>query len=240
MSLDVLYLSHNRREFTELTFSKLVENTNWDLVDRLIVYDDSSTDGALEEITSRIGAVPVQYEIREHDFGSPVAVMNDYIASTDAERFVKIDNDLALPPGWLDDFMSVMSRKDAPVLLGTEGPFMCPPAQDWDGVYSWHPWRHIGGVGIMRTDFFKSTGPMKVRGHHGFTEHQWEHNPLRGWMNPDLATCLLDRCPIEPWVTLSSQYRRYRWQRPWKLIPVEMDYYWNWFTETEQRPAARV
>ena len=59
MSLDVLYLSRNRREFTAFTFSKLIENTNWDLVDRLVVYDDSSTDGALEEITNRIGAVPV-------------------------------------------------------------------------------------------------------------------------------------------------------------------------------------
>jgi len=233
MSLDVLYLSHNRREFTELTFSKLVENTNWDRVDRLIVYDDSSTDGALEEITSRIGAVPVKYEIREHDFGSPVAVMNDYIASTDAERFAKIDNDLVVPPAWLDHMVGVMDRDKNLVLLGMESPFMGPPNLDWDGAYTWTPWKHIGGVGLMRTDFFKQTGPMDVDGYHGFTGHQWRHGPRRGWITPDLMVCLLDRAPIEPWQSLSEEYAKKNWQRRWRTMPIEYSMYWTWFTDEE-------
>ena len=108
--LDVLYLTHNRREFTELTFELLVQNTNWDLVDNLIVYDDSSTDGAREAVANRIGRVPVPAEIRDHDWGSPVAVMNDYVSRTDSKLFAKIDNDLALPPAWLDAFLSVMEE----------------------------------------------------------------------------------------------------------------------------------
>jgi hypothetical protein len=160
--LDVLYLSRNRREFTAFTFAKLVENTNWDLVDRLIVYDDSSTDGALEEIKSRIGDVPVPHEVRGHDFGSPVAVMNDYIRSTNADRFVKIDNDLVVPPAWLDHMVGVMDSDKHLILLGMESPFMGPPHLDWDGTYTWTAWKHIGGVGLMRTDFFHETGPMDV------------------------------------------------------------------------------
>jgi glycosyltransferase involved in cell wall biosynthesis len=234
VSLDVLYLSCNRREFTAFTFAKLIENTNWDRVDRLIVYDDSSTDGALEEIASRIEAVPVPHEIREHNYRSPVSVMNDYVAQTESRFFAKVDNDVVMPPGWLDAFVSVMTRKSDPELnpelLGGESPFMGPPLPDWNGTYTWHAWKHIGGVGLMDTDFFRRTGPMKSRGHHGFTEHQWEHEPRRGWINPDIPMCLLDRCPIEPWHSIGREYERQGWQRPWKKIPKQFDFYWRWFT----------
>lgn len=231
--LDVLYLSRNRREFTAFTFSKMIENTNWDLVDRLIVYDDSSTDGALEEITSRIEAVPVPHEVREHSLGSPVLVMNDYIASADAESFAKIDNDLVVPPAWLDDMTSVMDRWHDLVLLGMESPFMGPPNLDWDGTYTWTPWKHIGGVGLMRTDFFRQTGPMDADGYHGFTGHQWRYGPRRGWITPDILVCLLDRCPMEPWVSLSEEYAKRNWQRSWKKMPTDFSIYWDWFTEEE-------
>ena len=45
---DILFLAKDRRTFTEMTFGWLLENTNWDLVNRLIVYDDGSTDGTRE------------------------------------------------------------------------------------------------------------------------------------------------------------------------------------------------
>ena len=233
MSLDILYLTRNRRAFTEFTFAKLVENTNWDLVDRLIVYDDSSTDGALEAVASRIDSVPVPHEIREHKWGSPVAVMNDYISTTEAKRFAKIDNDLVLPPAWLDDMSGVMDHWHDLVLLGMESPFMGPPPLGWDGTYTWTPWKHIGGVGLMRTDFFRQTGPMDADGYHGFTGHQWRYGPRRGWITPDIMVCLLDRVPIEPWVSLTEEYAKRNWNRRWKTIPVEYSCYWDWFTEEE-------
>lgn len=228
MSVDLLYLTANRRAFTALTFELLVENTNWDRVDHLIVYDDSSTDGARDEVVSRLARVPVPHEIRDHEFGSPVAVMNDYIAQTASSLFAKIDNDVALPPLWLDHFLGVMEAKNPPELLGTESPFMGPPPEGWDGTYTWHPWKHIGGVGVMQTEFFKRTGPMPAKQHHGFTQHQWKYRPRRGWINPDIAACLLDRCPVEPWLSISRDYEGRGWQRPWKKIPMQFDFYYSW------------
>jgi GT2 family glycosyltransferase len=43
--IDLIFLSHNRREFTEACLQNLIRNTNWDRVNRLILYDDNSTDG---------------------------------------------------------------------------------------------------------------------------------------------------------------------------------------------------
>lgn len=235
MTLDLLYLSHNRREFTEFTFSLLIENTNWDLVDRLIVYDDHSIDGTREFLGEQIHSVPVDAEIRDHEFGSPVAVMNHYIARTDSDLFAKVDNDLALPSGWLESFLGVMERNPRVQLLGCESPFMGPPPADWDGTYSYTPWRHIGGNGLMRTDFFRKTGPMDVDGiYHGFTGHQWRWKPERGWITPDILLCLLDRCPVEPWRSLSESYVERGWQRRWgHSISPAYSMYWDWFTEKE-------
>lgn len=235
MSLDLIYLTHNRREFTELTFTLLAENTNWDLVDRLIVYDDHSIDGAREYVGDRIKLIPVDSEIRDHEFGSPVAVMNHYIASAESKLFAKVDNDLALPEGWLEIFLGIMERHPDLELLGCESPFMGPPKLGWNGVYTYTPWRHIGGNGLMRTDFFRRTGPMDVEGvYHGFTGHQWRWKPVRGWVTPDILLCLLDRCPVEPWLSLSKSYVERGWQRRWEhVIPPDYSMYWEWFTEKE-------
>jgi glycosyltransferase involved in cell wall biosynthesis len=236
--IDLLYLTHNRREFTALTFELLIRNTNWSLVDRLIVYDDYSTDGAREEVSSRIDRVPVPAEIRDHQFGSPVAVMNDYIAGAQSDLFAKVDNDLALPPLWLEAFLSVMDKYPRLTLLGTESPFMGPPREDWDGSYTYSSWKHIGGNGLMRTEFFKKTGPMDVEGsYHGFTGHQWRHAPVLGWITPDILVCLLDRCPVEPWRSLSRTYVERGWQRKWGVIPPHFSMYWDWFVYDEEAAA---
>lgn len=238
MSLDILYLTHNRREFTELTFELLVRNTNWKHVDRLIVYDDNSTDGAREEVASRIERVPVPAEIRDHNFNSPVAVMNHYIQSADSDRFAKVDNDLALPPGWLDIFLGVMDKYPRLQLLGCESPFMGPPPADWDGHYTYTPWKHIGGNGLMKTSYFKETPPMDVDGiYHGFTGHQWLYKPERGWVTPDILLCLLDRCPIEPWASLSREYEEKGWQRRWGAMAPHWNLYWDWFVDNEETAA---
>lgn len=231
MSTEVLYLTANRREFTALTFELLIQNTNWSLVDRLVVYDDQSGDGARDEVSTRLHRVPVPSEIRDHSFGSPVAVMNDFIAHTECERFAKVDNDLALPPGWLEVFVGVMDEHPKLTLLGTESPFMGPPGPGWNGHYRYTPWKHIGGNGLMKTKFFKETGPIHVDGvHHGFTGHQWHHTPTLGWVTPDILVCLLDRCPIEPWKSLSAEYVKRGWQRRWTggVIPAHFPMYFDW------------
>ncbi len=233
MNVDIIYLTHNRREFTELTFELLVQNTDWSRVDRLIAYDDRSTDGAREEVLKRFAQIPVPTEMRDHELGSPVAVMNHYIEHAESTHFVKIDNDLALPPGWLNAFLYVQEKYPSAMLIGSESPFMGPPPVDFDGDYTLTHWRHIGGNGLMRTQFFRETGPMDVDGYHGFTGHQWRWNPERGWVTPDILLCLLDRCPIEPWLSLSRRYVSQGWQRRWPMTSPTYNMYWDWLPVKE-------
>ena len=45
MAVELLFLAWNRLEFTSRSWAWLVAHTNWELVSKVVVYDDDSTDG---------------------------------------------------------------------------------------------------------------------------------------------------------------------------------------------------
>lgn len=244
MSLDIVYLARNRRAFTEVTIGCLIQNTNWSLVDRLIVYDDGSEDTTAEWLHATLPHLVYRHQIRETNLGSPVAVMADYLASDPADWFVKLDNDVAVPDGWLDRLLEV--RDGYPELgidlLGFEAGMTIVPSptpgtvhvpDDWDGCYGFEESSHIGGVGLMRSAALQTkNAPLAAAPgttYYGFTEWQTRHpEVVRGWITPDLRAPLLDRVPVEPYVSLSDQYIEKGWQRPWGKYRDEVRWAFGW------------
>lgn len=218
MTTDVLFLAHNRREFTKVSFSALLANTNWDLVRRLLVYDDDSIDGTREYLRDRLPLLDCDVSFVEHTLGGPPAVMNTYLHGHDgrtADAFAKIDNDIVAPPGWLDVLLGVFELEPELELLGMEPGRAGRRPEDFAGGYGWIDCSHIGGVGLMRTSAFSDRPPINARGRFGFTEWQHVYEPVRGWVSPDLPVCALDMVPDEPWSSLSAEYVAQGWQRRW-------------------------
>lgn len=250
--IDILYLTHNRREFTEASFACLIRNTDWEHVRRLVVYDDGSEDGTREVIerllVHAVEHTPIRMTLlrAERDLG-PVGIMQRHIADTDAAPvFAKIDNDVCVPPDWLHAMVDVLERNPAVELLGMEAGMAAVKGRDgalFSG-YGFQPASNIGGVGLMRLSAFQSRPAMRADGRHGFTEWQHTHEPVRGWITPDLPVVLLDRLPFEPWVSLARGYVAEGWQRDWpKWDPVWMDWAWAWFNpvvEIADVPSATV
>jgi len=230
---DLLYLAFNRREFTEITFGWLLENTSWDLVDRLIVYDDGSHDGTREWLRDNIRACPQEHYLRETRLMSPVAVMNDYVDRSDAEWFCKVDSDICLPAGWLEAMTSVFDNHDLE-LLGMEAGMSGKPDDDWDGIYRVNTdCSHIGGVGMMRPSCVRRYPRPVANGRYGWTESQHKFKRKSAWICPDLRMASLDKIPVEPFVSLTEKYEGQgnNIQRHWEPYPKEMaDYHWGWFT----------
>lgn len=131
--IDILFLSHNRAEYTEMALRCLIQNTAWDEVGRVFLYDDYSTDGT--DAILRAAPIPGDRAvIIEHRFGSPVLVMRHYLEEilqpTDTsfllglasrgfgaelleprpDWFAKIDSDTCVPPGWLEACLDVVDR----------------------------------------------------------------------------------------------------------------------------------
>jgi len=225
--VDLLFLAHNRLEFTRESLAALAAGTDWDRV-ALHLYDDLSTDGAgdvLKDAAKSMGG-----ELTRRKFGSPVAAMNDLLLRHTTREFVaKVDNDTVVPPGWLDECLGVMDRHPELDLLGIEA--FTPPG---DGPRTYRPGPHIGGIGLFRRRAFRTRPNVDGR-FFGFTAWQ-QKNARCGWIAPALPVFLLDRMPTEPWRSLTERYIGKGWQRRWNPS-VRPDYdaqrdawMWKWWT----------
>lgn len=232
-SLDILYLAWNRLKYTEASFQALLENTDWSLVRRLVVIDDASTDGTREYLDAAITACPADYSLTMLGYGSPVRSMLHYLDEDPADVFAKIDNDVAVPPGWLNTMTGVLAEHPRLELLGMEAGMTWVAGRDgveWDGIYRPQPCSHIGGIGLIRRSVFDHRPLMSPNGRFGWTEFQHDFLPSRAWISPDLPLVALDRLPMEPWASLSEEYVELGWQRRWPLWSERwMEWAFGWF-----------
>jgi glycosyltransferase involved in cell wall biosynthesis len=233
LGIELLLLTWNRLEYTKVALRCLKDNTNWDLVSRLVIYDDGSEDGTVDWVREYANTFPVPaFDLREIHFGAPAATMNDFLATCEAPLFAKIDNDIAVPPGWLDVMNDVMMRYGDLELLGMEyGQTLPGPPADGE-EYKAMPCRHIGGVGLMRTAGFFSRPPIGSRGRSGFTEWQHRYQPRRAWVTPDLPVVHLDRLRHRRWKRLAEEYIEKGWSRDWGSYDYAVKH-WDWLEEAK-------
>lgn len=208
--LDILFLSWNRLRFTHFSISALMHNTNWSMVRSLWLYDDGSIDGTLELM--RTIKAPCETRLVETMLRSPVAIMNDFIQRAKPGLFAKIDNDTVVPPLWLEECLGLMQQNPKLDILGIEPMHEIaygPVTRRCVGT------KWIGGIGLIQSRIFK-TFPHP-NGLFGFTGWQKSHQEVtKAWIKPALPVILLNRVPVEPWCSLSEDYKQKGWQRPWE------------------------
>lgn len=250
MTLDVLFVAKNRLAFTRESFSALVANTNWSLVNTLWVYDDGSTDGTREWFVANLhNLVSIKCIFIDSACGAPAAIMNDYLKRGYTELFAKIDNDVIVPPGWLNACLHTMIENPELDLLGIEPPEsrtphlmggarskcpeLCLMLTPEEAACGYAKCDFIGGIGLMRRSAFINPTNSTLRPHSiygGFTEWQLINvNVVKGWAMPPLKVFLLDRLPAEPWASLSRHYIANGWQRAWSGYPVTNPF-WTWWS----------
>lgn len=257
MTIDILFPTFNRLEFTRQALAALAANTNWSLVRRLVMVDDGSTDGtwnSMESFALRFPAVNISFWDRmpANRYGSPAAIMNAFVRESDPpDCFAKIDSDVIVPPGYLDRCASIMQAHPELDLLGIEPPASRTPHYEgmklsatpeltgpWVGYPTvptgYAPCDSIGGIGLMRTRCFLENEPLVPHSTYGgFTEWQLSHPRIRkGWCMPPLDVFLLDRMPTEPWASLSKEYEAKNWQRAWSKYPKDSAL-WKWWMQAE-------
>ena len=163
MTIDILFLAKNRLEFTRQALAALAANTNWELVRDLLLWDDQSTDGTFGLVmdwANRFDGLNRDHVFmgrRETALGSPAAHMNAYLTTQrPAHIFAKIDSDVIVPPGWLDQCAEVMQAHPELDLLGIEPPASRTPRREGmprsktperDGTAFY---RHTDGAGISQ------------------------------------------------------------------------------------------
>lgn len=229
---DILYLAWNRFEFTKFSFQKLLENTDWNQIGTLFVHDDGSKDGTdkwlHKQWIEHNNELKCNWVNHSESLGGPVAVMNWYLdQNSEADRFTKIDSDIMVPPGWLQEMNRMMYLNPGLDILGMQ-PDKGPPVPGQCPRRFVEEASHIGGVGMMRKRAFKFCRPSP-NGRFGWTEFQQRHPDLtKAWIRPDLAVFEMDRLPFEPWRGLSFEYVGKEWTRAWPEYPEDAHAYWDW------------
>lgn len=240
MKLEILYTAWNRLEFTTASWAWMMSHTALDYVSHIVAYDDGSEDGTqefLREAVEKVNGIrKLSAELRIGDFRSPPAIMNHYLATTEADVFVKIDNDIALCGGWLERMLGVWHDHPDLDLLGMEAGMVALDGRDGKTYRKSlaEPCTNIGGVGMMRVSGFRSRPPLPTRGRYGFTEWQQRYDVPRAWIVPDVHVPQLDRLPFEPWLSLTETYIEAGWSRPWPKYDLKwMAPYWEWMQPQE-------
>lgn len=225
---DILFLTHNRLEFTKACFNSLLVHTDWSKVDRFVWYDDASIDSTQFLFSALHPSIPVPAVYRPGHYGNPVAVMRHYLNNNPADIFVKIDNDVMLCDYWLTECLNVM---DAHPELGILGIEVFDPILPGQVRRTYRKVRHVGGIGLMRTSAFALSSPEPKHIHSGFTEWQIVNSQVtKGWLVPALPILLLDLMPNEPWYSLSQKYEAIGWQRYWPKYDNRHNL-WQWIDE---------
>jgi O-methyltransferase len=237
--VDVMFPACNRLEFTRETFGALVANTDWSLVNELHVYDDGSVDGTRQWLAERMADVPCRSRLVDTRWGSPVMAMGQFIESATAPMLAKVDNDAMMPPGWLRDSLDVFARHPNLDLLGIEALYPVDPKPGIQRTFTPSPW--ISGLGLYRRRVFQTSRPAAFQKYYGLEEWQQAQGPglVRGWITPALPVFLLDRCPFEPWLSLTERYIAQGWMRPWRKHDPECAL-WTWRWSNGTAPLASV
>jgi hypothetical protein len=209
---------------------------------------DEFTAASFEALTSTAPAKHVHIVSYPGCSDGPVAIMNDFLSRDGSQIFVKIDNDVILPPGWFEAGMAVMEANPDLGLLGIEPPASRTPAPWANGKRLPAPEENglshglgyarcemIGGIGFMRRSAFAGREPMRPHGPlgvGGFSDWQIKHpEAVKGWIVPPLNVFLLDRLPFEPWRSLSKRYIAEGVQRPWTNYSPADSALWDWWKD---------
>jgi cellulose synthase/poly-beta-1,6-N-acetylglucosamine synthase-like glycosyltransferase len=235
---EILYLTHNRREFTEASLAALLENTSARRINRIWFFDDRSSDGTQEFLRKQRFELQVPSELVAGSWDSPVAAMADFFVRVGSPLVAKIDSDTMLPPGWLEECELLMERYPEIDVLGIEArgasaaEAALGPCERWPDPSAW-----IGGIGVFRTASIRAAMervPLvcdRAQGKWFGWQAFQERSGLRcAWIKPSLQMFLLDRMPLEPWRSLSEEYVRRGWQRPAPyLYGPEWAGLWRWW-----------
>jgi hypothetical protein len=225
-TVDIMMPSRNRLEFCRKTLEILERNTDWNLVNKLWLYDDQSVDGTREFLYERAQTMPADTEVVSDIFNSPYCALLDCVSKSKTDFICKVDNDCLLPFGWLNAGVGVMDRDPSLDLLGIAYRDDVTP-HCGEQLYTYKVSSFIGGIGVYRRDLLKDLPVeiLPVQNWRGI----WQQEMKVGYLSPSLPVCLLDWMPWDPWVTLSERYEAIGWQRRWGRYGKDNVRLWQWW-----------
>jgi GT2 family glycosyltransferase len=184
MTIDLIFLAYNRLDYTKIALSSLLADPTEEF--SLIIWDNCSTDGTKEYLSSVNDARIVRKVFSEENVGLRGAV-NDLFSKSSAELLGIIPNDFLVTPGWTRPL--VQAHADIPELGMIACWHFCPEDFDYEkakkkiqkfGCHQVlrHPWTG-GGAGLVKRRTVRECGLLESNS----TTNYWIRMALRGYIN---------------------------------------------------------
>ncbi|MDJ0765530.1 MAG: glycosyltransferase family 2 protein [Myxococcota bacterium] len=114
----LVMVTYNRLDFTRITLERLLKNTT--LPFRLVILDNGSTDGTQDWLKANREGFPFIDKLFffEENLGIGRALNNGMsYALSQSQRVGRIDNDVLVPPRWLEDLTAVLESDLNPMVV---------------------------------------------------------------------------------------------------------------------------
>lgn len=180
--MDLITFTYNRLAYTRAALSTVVENTasyGWEWI-RWIIVENASVDGTREYVRALKASHPdIDIELIENDRPRVVAAnMNLAIERCSAPFIAKIDNDILVPPFWLESLKRIIDAfPDLAVLGGGRYDGAEPFQRDGIGYYAVD---NVGGNFLARAEPLECE-PIESPVGEFDTHEKWRFSGFSAW-----------------------------------------------------------
>jgi len=168
----------NRLEFTKQCFNALLQYTDFDLVQKIIVFDNFSEDGTFEFV-KKFNFPVIQGNFTNSNFC--INIFSNLYKNLSIKYLIKLDNDIVVKKNWLSvcsDFLKLHPETGTLFYCKRIGPHFPDRSKQHGGIFI-SPFHLIKKFGL-----FSASG--KYPGCHHFHEFVSKHGYLR-YSLPNLA-----------------------------------------------------
>jgi glycosyltransferase involved in cell wall biosynthesis len=185
MTIDLIFITHNRLEYTKLSLASVLADETEEF--SLTIWDNASTDATVDYLKNQVNDARIADIVFSKENIGQIAAVNQVWARSKADLVGKLDNDCIVTPGWTRTLTE--AHNDIPKL----GVVACWHFFPDDFIYELaqqkiqqfnrhrilrHPWTCGTGF-LLKRDTFSKLGPMEGN----VTTPYWLKVALAGYVN---------------------------------------------------------
>jgi glycosyltransferase involved in cell wall biosynthesis len=190
MTIDLIFLTHNRLDYTRLSLASILADPSEEF--SLTIWDNASTDGTVEYLKNEVADPRIKQIVFSKNNVGQIPALNEVWNKSKADLLGKLDNDCIVTPGWTRTLS--LAHQDIPE-LGVVACWHFFP-EDFNQQRAQHKIQQFGrhkifrhpwtcGTGLLfKQELFQRFGPLRGNGTTQFWMDMAKAGHINGFYYP--------------------------------------------------------